>query len=464
MGRGGWMKTVAFLLAVVTASCGGTGGGSSGSGQTFVFQTRGRLNLVAQVVNQSAINGSSIDPTVLRIIATLLDPQGNPFRNQRVTFEAEFPDATIVPNTTLTTNIDQSLACLPRPSNGNATRCTNRGAAITDDFGQAQVTLIAGLTLGRMRLIAEAPANLNISSAISVEITNQGFIGGTALAILPTAATFVNPMISPGTDGPFTIFNAVGGTPPYQWDHTNDSLGEITPGGIPNINQQATYTLTGPIPTNSEGVLTDTVILTDSKGTRVTATVTVIFADCDLTLSADEVDFTGATGGESFEITITNGVPPFTATHTFPAAGTLLVNNTNGIVTYTIATPPFPVDPDNVLIRDSRGCMGTVDVTIEPAAVATLTLAANPTSIVGAAGGNVTITALAFDGNNQPFAGTTLLFSTTGGTLTPTSATTDATGKATVTLTIPAGTAAGSVTVTVTAPGGATATVTDTVT
>src|SRR5262245_12450211 len=158
MGRGGWMKTVAFLLAVVTASCGGTGGGTSGgSGQTFVFQARGRLNLIAQVVTD--------DPTILNISATLLDPQGNPFANQRITFEAEFPDATIVPANT-TQNAAVNLACLPPRSNGNATRCTNRGASITDDLGQAQVTLIAGLTTGRMRLTAEAPASLNISSAI----------------------------------------------------------------------------------------------------------------------------------------------------------------------------------------------------------------------------------------------------------------------------------------------------------
>jgi hypothetical protein len=304
-----------------------------------------------------------------------------------------------------------------------------------------------------MRLTAEAPANLNISSAISVQITNQGFIGGTALAILPTAVTFVNPGINPGI-ATFTIFTAAGGVPPYQWDNSNDSLGEITPGGIPNINQQATYTLTGPIPTDASGVLTDTVILTDSRGTRVTATVTVIFADCDLQLSVSEITFTGAKGGESFDISILNGVPLFTTTHTVPAAGQLSGGGASEIVTYTTSTPPLDVE-DTVLIRDSRGCTGTVDVTIEPATVETLTVTASPTSVVGANGGNVTITALAFDGNNQPFAGATLLFTITSGsgTLSPTTATTDATGRATATLTIPAGTA-GDVTVTVTPPGG----------
>ena len=81
MGRcGGWMKIVALALVALTAGCGDTGGKSSDSGNPFVFQTRGRLNLIAQPVTNT--------PTVLTIIATLLDPQGNPFRDQRVTFEA----------------------------------------------------------------------------------------------------------------------------------------------------------------------------------------------------------------------------------------------------------------------------------------------------------------------------------------------------------------------------------------
>ena len=62
---------------------------SSSTGKPFVFQARARLNLVVQVAPD--------DPKLLHITATLLDPQGNPFRNQRVTFEAEFPDAIFVP-------------------------------------------------------------------------------------------------------------------------------------------------------------------------------------------------------------------------------------------------------------------------------------------------------------------------------------------------------------------------------
>lgn len=450
MGRcGGWMKILALLLAAFTASCGDTGGGPSDSGKPFVFQTRGRLNLIAQPVPAT--------PTVLKIIATLLDPQGNPFRNQRVTFEAEFRDATIIPANT-PENI--SLACLPPDSNGNATRCTNRGAAITNDLGQAQVTVIAGLTLGSMRLTAEAPANLNISSAISIQITSQGFIGGTALAILPTSLTFINPFINPkpGPGGTTAIFSAVGGTPPYRWDNTDKDLAKIEAQGIPNINEKAQYTLIGPIPTTVPDVLDDVVRLTDSRGATVTAPVTVIFADCKLQLSAATINFTGAFGGETFDIKISGGVPPFTATNTFgPAAGTLTVNDGTGVVTYTVATPPLAVNPDNVLIRDSRGCVGTVEVTIVPG-VAKILLTANPATINGITGGTSTITALAVDNNNDPLPGLSILFATNLGTLSSTTAVTGADGKATVTLTIPAGTPAGTATVAALPPNSTTAT------
>lgn len=455
MGRcGGWMKILALLLAAFTASCGDTGGGPSGSGKPFVFQGRGRLNLIAQLVPAT--------PTVIKITATLLDPQGNPFRNQRVTFEAEFRDATIIPANT-PENI--SLACLPPDSNGNATRCTNRGAAITNDSGQAQVTVIAGLTLGSMRITAEAPANLNIASAMSVQITSQGFIGGTALAIFPTAVVFLNPFVRPGEDGPFTIFTAVGGFPPYQWSHSDVDLAKIQPQGIPNINEQAKYTLTGPLPANgtippdsTEEVLNDVVRLTDSRGGTVTAPVNVIFATCTLQLSLASITVNNARGREAVDVIILNGVPPFTATQASPAAGAPSVDNTKRIITYTVSDPPV-VAADVVIVRDSRGCVGTFTVSVTPATVANIVVTASATSLLTTElPATVTITATAFDSDNQPFEGVTLLFTTTEGTLNPLTAITGADGKTTppITLTIPAGTEAGSITVTATAPGGKT--------
>jgi len=335
MGRcGGWIGKVAVTLAFVVASCGGTGGGPSDSGKPLVFQARGRLNLIAQPTN---------DARVLTLIATLLDPQGVPFRNQRVTFTAEFADATFIP--------------------GN----DNQGSALTNDAGQARITLVAGLTTGQMRVTAEAPPALNISTAITVEITAQGFVSRGVLGIIPSSVTFVNPLVGPNVSGPMTIFNATGGTPPYRWNNSNKSLGRIVPIGIRNVNEQAEYTLIGPIPTEVGEALQDTVTLQDAAGDRATATVLAIFAECTLTVSpTTPINFPNALGGETAQITVTNGVPPFTVTQSRPEAGRV-IEQSPGIFVFTVATPPVPIpgnSPNTILIRDSRGCIASVDVVI----------------------------------------------------------------------------------------------------
>src|SRR5215813_12194488 len=102
MGRWGWRVGVALILAMLGASCGGTGGGPSDPGNQFVFDARGRLILTVQTVGAGVDQGCQSqavsDPKRLLLTATLLDPQGVPFRNQQITFTAEdFPDATFIP-------------------------------------------------------------------------------------------------------------------------------------------------------------------------------------------------------------------------------------------------------------------------------------------------------------------------------------------------------------------------------
>lgn len=436
MGRCGWGVGVALILAVLGASCGGTGGGPSDPGNQFVFTARGRLILSVQTVGAGVDQGCQSqtvsDPKRLLLTATLLDPQGVPFRNQRIAFTAEdFPDATFIP--------------------GN----DNQGSVLTDDSGQASITLVAGLKLGKMRVIAEAPAALNISTGITVTLTQQGFVSQGPLGIIPTSVTFVNPAPHPpGGPADFT-FQATGGDPPYKFSNSNPSVGKIeTTGTCGSLGQ---YTLTGPLPTKDNAdALKDTVTVQDEKGNRAQADVQVLFVTCSLNASPTTINIGGAVGGERADITITNGVPPFTATHTFPIAGNLLINQNAGIVTFVVATPSVGVNPDTILIRDSRNCTATVDVTIVPAqpqTVTTIVLTANPTTINGITGGTSTITALVLDENNKPIKGVSVLFVTDKGSVGPLTATTNASGQATTVLTIPAGTPAGVATVTGSARG-----------
>ncbi|HXG17630.1 MAG TPA: hypothetical protein VNN62_00960 [Methylomirabilota bacterium] len=438
MGRGIWNRIAALLIALGMMSCGGTGGGPSDSGNQFLFSARGRLNLVAQVTN---------DPRKLLITATLLDPQGLPFRNTPVTFTADFADATFVPGE------------------------DNRGSVTTDDNGQATITLIAGLTIGKMRVLAEAPAALNIATGITVTLTTQGFVSLGDLGIIPTEVTFINPLVGPGsTNNPMTIFSATGGTPPYRWDNSNKDLAKIEPTGIANVNETAKYTLIGPIPTDTKEALQDTVRLLDAAGKQATATVSVIFAECHLRADGTNVTLAGIPGRD-FEVDVGDGVPPFSVTTTFPgsvdieivvvdARGNIIpgeVCDTAGehcVVILSLPEDPNKirfVNPDTILIRDARGCTASVALTVQPAA--TVVVTADPAAVSGSTGGSVTITAGVFDPSNQPIEGATVLFTTTLGTLDPTTAQTDASGQATTVLIIPANAPTGSVTVTASALG-----------
>ena len=376
MGRcGGWIKKSALFLIALAVSCGDTGNNKpSSTGKPFVFQARARLNLIAQV--------DPNDAKFLYLTALLIDPQGNPFRNQRITFEAEFPDAIFIPPNTFPVDSPgrDPLACLAPSGTGNSTRCTNRGAAITDDNGQAKVTLFAIVGPPNaprnpnrlMRVIAEAPNSLDVATAISVPFTAVGFLLGGDLAITPPQATFVNPLVQPGTDGPKVRFSVQGGRPPYQWNNENRDLGRITLLGQANINEVIEYTIIGAIPAASSEALTDTITVTDGAGTTKTATVTVIFADCTLKVDGKTIQIDGAAGGETFSIRVADGVPPFTVTEDFP--GTLASGSPQEqcnssqkdcSLLFTLATPASEVNPDTIIIRDSRGCTAEIELTTD---------------------------------------------------------------------------------------------------
>jgi hypothetical protein len=326
------------------------------------------------------------------LTATLLDPNGLPIPNQQITFAAEFADATIIPGQ------------------------DNQGAVFTDNNGQAQIILIAGLTTGRMRVAAEAPPGFNLSTALFVDITTQGFLSLGSLGIIPAAITFINP--GPGTTADF---QAMGGSPPYVFSNTTPSVGQIETLG--RAGEIGRYTLTGPLPTAETEARQDEVILVDSAADQVTATVEALFVTCDFDISPQSFTFANALGGEQGLITIIDGAPPFTVTQSLPGAGSIEVNDNAMTVTFTVASPPLPAAPNTILIRDSRGCTATVEVTITTSlltvtpASATLVPGATqqfvisggaPPYQIAASGGTVSPTTVASSGGTFVYtAGTT---------------------------------------------------------
>ena len=281
------------------------------------------------------------------------------------------------------------------------------------------------------------------SCAITVQLTEPGFVTLGPLGILPIAIVFVNPAIS-SSSPTLTVFEALGGRPPYTWRNGNRSLADITPIGPSGVDSQAEYRLLDPLPAATEGAsLTDVVTLTDDERNQATATVQVIFSQCVLTISPTTLLFGAAEGGEQTQITVTDAIPPLTVTNIFPDSGTISIDQDAGIVTFTVATPAIAVSPDTLVIRDSRGCRATAEVTITPVPapqVTTIALEVNPPSLNGVAGGLSIVTANVFDENNLPLEGIEVLFTTTIGSLNSPTATTDADGQAVVTVIIPTNT------------------------
>ena len=294
-----------------------------------------------------------------------------------MTFAADFDDITIIQKDT-------------EPSNCDPKTCSNRGAAITDDNGQAHVTVIAGLTTGLTRIIAAAPPALNISTGVTVNITGQGFISLGTLSIVPSAVTFVNPALGPddpGSPPTIAVFQALGGAPPDRWDRGNQDLGSIAATDIPNVNETAEYTLTGAISTAiAPTALQDTVTLYDADRSKASATVNVVFADC--TLMADQSTVTlPNVPGNNFRLDVSDGVPPFAVTQLFPDTATASAINVlaqvidaNGnvisgetcdatgkrcVITFTLPTDFRTVIPGTMLIRDVRDCKATIQLTIQ---------------------------------------------------------------------------------------------------
>ncbi len=213
---GAWIAGAfgAAALALVFASCGGTGGGSGQKGspdEQFVLNGNNAGRLILNV-NPTEVDANKSDR--IGLVATLTDRLGNPIANITIVFSSDIPDISFLPG-----SVD--------PTSGR-----NLGFATTDAHGNATVIAIAGSTptgtgdiIGSAAIFAVAPPGFGLSAQQQLTLFDVGFINADALTVIPSMIDLVEP--APGS---VVFFNIIGGTPPYELKNENAALGFATIG------------------------------------------------------------------------------------------------------------------------------------------------------------------------------------------------------------------------------------------
>jgi len=278
--------------------------------------------------------------------------------------------------------------------------------------------------------LTEGTIDLEIYSINEVEFIGTGFeyeyyVGATKIPELSktVGATFyVAPSTSPGTPGEITTITGL----PLYFQEVQD------------------YITSNPLVT--EMTCTISLIGTDGAGHSISKSVTV-----DLPALQPGIDFEPPVA--DFDVTPgTTGTVPFTVV--FDASKS---TDNRGIASYSWDFGDGSTTGSGIIVEHTYNTVGTYNVILtvtdyfDNKGYATKSIQVNyftditiivvavPASFTSA-GGTSTITAYVIDSVGDPVEGVRVIFNTTGGTLSATIGTTDADGKATVTLTVPANT------------------------
>jgi hypothetical protein len=207
--RTAWFGAAAAagVLAIVIASCGGTGGGSGHGGNPgaqFVLNSNNSGRLILNI-NPSTVDANKADR--IGLVATLTDSLGNPISGILITFSSDIPDISFIP--------------------GQTANNKNIGQAVTDAHGNADIIAVAGTSptstgaiVGTGAIFAEPPSGFGLRAQTQITLLDVGFIDGSQLSVIPTTATLVEP--APGS---VVFFNIVGGTPPYSLTNETSGIG-----------------------------------------------------------------------------------------------------------------------------------------------------------------------------------------------------------------------------------------------
>jgi len=207
--RTAWFGAAAAagVLAIVIASCGGTGGGSGHGGNPgaqFVLNSNNAGRLILNI-DPSTVDANKSDR--IGLVATLTDNLGNPISGIVITFSSDLPDITFIP--------------------GQTANNINFGQAVTDSHGNADIIAVAGTSptstgaiVGTGAIFAEPPAGFGLRAQTQITLLDVGFVDAAQLGVIPTTATLVEP-----APGAVVFFNIVGGTPPYSLNNETSGIG-----------------------------------------------------------------------------------------------------------------------------------------------------------------------------------------------------------------------------------------------
>ena len=213
---------------------------------------KGSLTLTA---TKRTLTADEVDSTGL--LAVLKDNNGRGIAAEPIVFSTDMPDLRFLPG--------EGAVAVPQA----LSKAVLSPETYTDSGGRASIKLIAGTTPGSATVFAHAPTAYNIFPAqVLIKLTDVDAVPSEGpLQINPTSVTF-----SEADGGETANFVAFGGDPPYVWSHTFDGCGSLSP-APDNTARDDKYVYT--VATPAVSCSPDTILVRDSAGASVTATVSV---------------------------------------------------------------------------------------------------------------------------------------------------------------------------------------------
>ncbi|MDO9225554.1 MAG: Ig-like domain-containing protein [Pseudomonadota bacterium] len=369
------------------------------------------------------------------LVAAVADAEGNPMANEKVTLSIERNPATGL-----------------SPSGASALNLTTGS---TSNNGLLTVTYTAGANSGVSDVIRAVTSNGLLTTFTTISVNNNNIVIGSVAVSAAKSSLVVG---GDTTTIRATVLDSAGAPVPNYPVTFKTSAGNIVTPANTDINGLATATLT-----SGSNVLTATVTAT-AGGVPGTTSVGFI-SDVAATVAVSAAPSTvnpGVTSTVFAYVTDTGGNPVAGETVTFAItvlssgqptlAMTSAITNQSGLasVTYTAGAG---TGTDTVSVLTSNGKTNTLDIVVNASAtvVGSISLVSGATTLPADGATTATLRASVLTTSGAPASGVTVNFLTSGGSLSATSAVTNASGIAEVILTSP--TRTGTVSVTANASG-----------